>query len=201
MIDKTNKLQRKSFLPQMHTGASIQPKPEGDPSVLIESWTERLRGFWEDSLSGELDWRTLSFGESRALFDFGIDQLLPPNGPTGFRYADAVPDLVGDGLAKGTPNRLTWGELAATYGATLFLAYDGKMKPRVLVRADLVAAAALNYHAEDMAQCPFAPRNSKGSQPKKQVTNVYRGTKKPAGRARDWKGKIGRSLQCASGIR
>jgi len=50
-----------------------------------------------------------------------------------------------------------------------------------LVRVDLVVAAALNYHVDDMAHCPFAPRDSKGHRPKKQATKVYKVTKKPGG--------------------
>lgn len=118
-----------------------------------------------DSCPGEFE--TLDYAESRSLFPFDVVDLLPMNNGAGYALADGMLDPALDGLAPGREANGCWGDLALRYGAPLFVAIDGAMEIRVLVRKDLVREAAI-LAATGPDDCVFALARSAGGREQRQ---------------------------------
>lgn len=112
-----------------------------------------------DSCPGEFE--VLDYSESRGLFPFDVTDLLPMNNGAGYAVADGMLDPALDGLAPGREANGCWGDLALRYGAPLFVAIDGAMEIRVLVKKDLVREAAI-LAATGPEDCVFALAQGSG---------------------------------------
>lgn len=111
------------------------------PAKERAAW-ESMRSELEDAEDAGV--RVMSWEESRQLFPYGVTALTPV---TARGWVEADADVSRKDMAAGwSGGAVTWGWLAARYGAPRCWSVDGRMEARLLTQPDLVREAARVAH-------------------------------------------------------
>ena len=137
--------ERRYLRPMKEQGAWDSEAFSEEREAVFAEWCKQ---YLEPGQSPTDGFTVVSYSRSRELFAFD-SEFLSLDDRGSFRLADVVPGVF-DGLsAVGKRQQRRWGDLAVCYGAPLFVACDGQMRPRVLVDRELVRTAAI-----EGAGCP-----------------------------------------------
>lgn len=123
----------------------------------------------EESTTG---FEVMDYATSRKIFPFEIVDLLPMNA-RGFAAGESFPDPALDGLAPGRHSDVCWADLAIRYEAPVYIACNGKMGLRAVVRKDLIRQAA-ELAASDPEDCMFSVSDNQGQQRQAQAAKTQK---------------------------
>jgi len=157
---------------KQHAAATLDrryTRPAKESRIWASEMMEReRRQYWdlfqrqyceEESTTG---FEVMDYANCRKIFPFETVDLLPMNA-RGFAAGEAFPDPALDGLAPGRHSDVCWADLAIRYEAPIYIACNGKMGLRAVVRKDLIRQAA-ELAAAEPEDCMFAVTDNQGQQ-------------------------------------